>query len=100
MMLSIFDPWLWIAVAALLASIEVMLPGFILVGFGIGAAIVAVALFPLDDQARALPYAPLTLIAIWSAISLATWFVLTAIFGRASRRRMGDRDVNDFDNRL
>ena len=100
MTLSVFDPWLWIAAAAILGAIEAFMPGYVLLGFGIGAAAVAAALFPLDEQVRALPYAPLTLIAIWSAISLAAWFVLTAMFGRPSRRRSGERDVNDFDNSL
>jgi membrane protein implicated in regulation of membrane protease activity len=95
---SIFDPWLWLAAAAVLAVVEALLPGYLLLGFGIGAAAVALALFPLGGEARALPYAPATLLAIWSAVSLLAWFGLTAIFGRRSRRRQGGRDVNDFDN--
>jgi inner membrane protein len=95
---SIFDPWLWLAAAAVLAIVEAVLPGYLLLGFGIGAAAVGVALFPFADLARALPYAPATLLAVWSAISLIAWFALTAVFGRRARRRRGGRDVNDFDN--
>lgn len=95
---SIFDPWLWLAAAAVLAIVEAVLPGYLLLGFGVGAAAVAVALFPLGDEARALPYAPATLLAIWSAVSLLVWFGLTAVFGRRARRRPGGRDLNDFDN--
>lgn len=97
---SIFDPWLWITVAASLAIVEAFLPGYVLLGFGIGAAAVAAGLFPLDEQARALPYAPLTLLAIWSAVSIVAWLALTSLFGRPSRRRTGQRDLNDFDNSL
>lgn len=100
MMLSVFDAWLWIAAAAFLGAIEAFLPGYLLLGFGIGAATIGAALFPLEEQARALPYAPLTLVAIWAAISLAVWYGLTAAFGRPARRRASDRDVNDFDNSL
>lgn len=95
---SIFDPWIWIAAAACLAAVETFMPGYLLLGFGIGAGIVAVALVPLADAARALPYAPLMLLAIWSALSIAAWLALTAVFGRPSRRRTADRDINDFDN--
>ncbi len=95
---SIFDPWLWLAAAAVLAIVEAVLPGYLLLGFGIGAAAVAAALFGFREQAGALPYAPATLLAIWSAVSLLAWFGLTALFGRRSRRREGRRDLNDFDN--
>jgi membrane protein implicated in regulation of membrane protease activity len=96
-MLSIFDPWLWVAAAAILAAVEAFMPGYVLLGFGIGAGIVAAGLFPLSEAARALPYAPLSLLAIWSALSLAAWLSLTAIFGRSSRRA-AERDINDFEN--
>jgi inner membrane protein len=95
---SIFDPWLWLAAAAVLAIVEAVLPGYLLLGFGIGAAAVALALFPLGEEAAALPYAPVTLLAIWSALSLLVWFALMALFGRRARRRRGIRDLNDFDN--
>ena len=98
MRLSLFDPWLWIAAAAVLGAIEAFLPGYVLLGFGIGAGAVGLALVPLADAARALPYAPLVLLAIWSAISLAVWLGLTALFGRPSRRRAAERDINDFEN--
>lgn len=95
---SIFDPWIWIAAAAVLAAVETFMPGYILLGFGIGAGIVAAGLFPLGDAARALPYAPLSLLVIWAALSLAAWLVLTALFGRPARHRAGQRDINDFEN--
>ena len=95
---SIYDPWIWIAAAAVLSAIEAFLPGYVLLGFGIGAGAVALALFPFGAEARALPYAPLMLLAIWSALSIAAWLVLAFLFGRPSRRRGGRRDVNDFDN--
>lgn len=97
---SIFDPWLWIAIAAVLAAIEMFMPGYLLLGFGIGGGVVAIALFPLGEAARALPYAPLTLLAIWAALSIIAWMVLVAVFGRPSRRRKAERDINDFDNTL
>jgi membrane protein implicated in regulation of membrane protease activity len=99
-MLSIFDPWLWVAAAAILAAVEAFMPGYVLLGFGIGAGVVAAALFPLSEAARDLPYAPISLLAIWSAVSIAAWLALMAIFGRSSRRRAAERDINDFNNSL
>jgi inner membrane protein len=95
---SFFDPWLWLAAAAVLAVVEALVPGYLLLGFGIGAAAVGVALFLLGGAAEALPYAPATLLAIWSAVSLLVWFALTAAFGRRARGRRGGRDLNDSDN--
>lgn len=97
---SIFDPWLWVVMGVLLAAIEALLPGYVLLGFGLGAAAIALALFPLHDEARALPHGPVTLIAIWSAVSVLVWIALTSFFGTPSRRRRGERDLNDFDNSL
>ncbi len=97
-MLSVFDPWLWLAAAAVLAIVEAVLPGYLLLGFGVGAMVVGVALFPFAEAARALPYAPATLLVVWAAVSLLVWLGLTALLGRRARRRQGGRDLNDFDN--
>lgn len=98
MTLSVFDPWIWVAVAAVLSTIEILAPGFLLLGFGIGAGIVAIGLFLFGALLRALPYAPLMVFVIWAAFSVAAWLMLTRIFGRPSRRKRAERDINDFDN--
>ena len=98
---SIFDPWIWLAAAAVLGIVETIVPGYVLLGFAIGAVVVGLSLFGLSEEAAALPYAPITLLAIWAALSIVAWLAVMGVFGRpARRRRAGERDLNDFDNSL
>jgi membrane protein implicated in regulation of membrane protease activity len=93
-----FDPWMWLAAAAVLAIIETAIPGYVLLGFGIGAGLVGLALFPFEETAAALPQPRATLLAVWAAVSIAVWLTLRALYGRPARRPGGGRDINDFDN--
>lgn len=82
--------WVWTAAALVLAVIEVMAPGFIFLGFAIGAAVMAgvVVLFP------GLSFA--VLLAIFGALSLISWIGLRAAFkSQSSGARIVTRDIND-----
>lgn len=83
--------WVWLAAALGLAVLEVLLPGFIFLGFAIGAVIMTtiVALFP---TAMTAPVA----MAVFTGLSLASWIVLRVMFRKQSsgaRRVM--HDIND-----
>jgi len=82
--------WVWMVAGFGLGVLEVLMPGFIFLGFAIGAVatglVVAVGItgsFPL-------------LLLIFAVLSLAAWLGLKRFFGReGSEVKMWDKDVND-----
>lgn len=88
--------WVWMAVGLLLGIIEVLVPGFIFLGFGIGAVAVGVVLMLLPSvlgTATALSTAAtLTLFALFSALA---WIGLRRIFGvRRAEVKIWKSDIN------
>lgn len=83
--------WVWMAAALLLAMVEIVLPGFLFLGFAIGAALVGLMLI-VAPLWLGLPL----LLVLFGAISLISWAVLRRVFsfehGQVRRVR---GDVND-----
>jgi membrane protein implicated in regulation of membrane protease activity len=95
-----FDPWVWAAIAVGLAILEMLLPGYVLLGFGAAALVVAgwLALIPHDGDAdwRSL----FALLSIWSGLAIVLWWVLSKITGvRVRQRQAGKEDINDFESK-
>ncbi|MBO9413239.1 MULTISPECIES: hypothetical protein [unclassified Ruegeria] len=67
--------WIWLAGALALGILEIVLPGFIFLGFAIGAAITGVLLI-IPGVAPSLP----VLLLIFAALSLVAWLVLRRMF--------------------
>ncbi len=82
--------WGWMALALMFAILEVVVPGFIFLGFAIGAALVGLLL--LTPISLGLP----ALLAVFGLLSLAAWGVLRALFRRpGGQSRRIDHDIND-----
>lgn len=82
--------WVWVAAALVLAILELFAPGFIFVGFAIGAALVGVIL--ALGVTLSLPVALL----IFAVMSVAVWIGLRAVFGvRKGQVKTFDRDINE-----
>ncbi|WP_435229551.1 hypothetical protein ACMAZE_12515 [Pseudopelagicola sp. nBUS_20] len=83
--------WVWLAFALLLVILEVLIPGWIFLGFAIGAAITGLLLLgPLQ-----LLSTPMLLLA-FAALSLASWLVLRRVFSlRTGQVKTFDHDIND-----
>ena len=83
--------WVWIVIGVTLAVAEVMLPGFILLGFAIGAALVGLLL--LIGLLGGNFY---VLLLIFAVASLAAWVVLRRLVGiRKGQVSAWDREIND-----
>ncbi len=83
--------WVWVVIGVTLAVAEVMLPGFILLGFAIGAAIVGLLLLM-----GLLGSNLFVLILIFSIISLVAWIALRRLVGvRKGQVKIWDRDINE-----
>lgn len=82
--------WFWLISAIVLAIAETILPGFILLGFSLGALVTGLVLF--TGLVISLPWV-LLLFAIASGIG---WLVLRKIFMRPEQRpKIWRRDIND-----
>ncbi|WP_435137821.1 hypothetical protein [Pseudopelagicola sp. nBUS_19] len=83
--------WVWLAFALLLVILEVLIPGWIFLGFAIGAAITGLLLLgPLQ-----LLSTPMLLLA-FAALSLASWLLLRRVFSlRTGQVKTFDHDIND-----
>lgn len=81
--------WVWAAAALILAILETVLPGFVLLGFACGAALVALlVLLPLDLGLSAL-------LAIFVLFSLLAWIVLRRALRRPDdQTRVIREDIN------
>jgi inner membrane protein len=83
--------WVWVVIGVTLAVAEVMLPGFILLGFAMGAALVGFLLL-LGLLGGNL----FVLILIFAIASLISWIALRRLMGvRKGQVKIWDRDIND-----
>lgn len=83
--------WVWLVAAAALGILELILPGFMALGFGLGAALVGVL------TATGLLGENLALMVLVFAIgSLAGWIGLRKWAGvRKGQVKVWDHDIND-----
>lgn len=83
--------WVWIVAGFALGVLEVLAPGYIFVGFAIGAVVVGVGL-GLGLLGGSLPL----LLLVFAVASLVAWLVLRRVLGvRKGQVRLWDRDIND-----
>ncbi len=83
--------WVWMIAGAILAILEIVIPGFILLGFAIGAASVGILLWiGLLGGSLAM------LLLVFAVASLVAWLALRKIVGvRHGQVKVWDRDIND-----
>jgi membrane protein implicated in regulation of membrane protease activity len=82
--------WIWICIALALGLVELLAPGFIFLGFGLGA--LAMAAVVLIWPGLGVPM----LLASFAVLSLLGWIVLRLAFRRqSSGARIVTRDINE-----
>jgi len=82
--------WVWICIALALGVVELLAPGFIFLGFGLGAlAMAGVVLVVPGINVPAL-------LALFAVLSLMGWIILRLVFRRqSSGARVVTKDIND-----
>ncbi|MBV7397443.1 NfeD family protein [Mameliella sediminis] len=86
--------WVWMAGGIALAILELLAPGFIFLGFAIGALAMGL-LFLLTGGTMLGGSLPLTLLT-FAILSLVAWFALRQAMGvRKGQTRIWDRDINE-----
>ncbi|MEQ3714394.1 MULTISPECIES: NfeD family protein [Lentibacter] len=88
--------WVWLALALGLGILEILAPGFILLGFAIGAAVVG-ALLALGGPLGAYLGGSFTLtLVVFAVFSLIGWIGLRRTMGvRKGQVKTWDRDINE-----
>ncbi|SEL14761.1 NfeD family protein [Pacificibacter marinus] len=83
--------WIWGLGAVALLVLEIMAPGFLFLGFGVGAAVVSALLgFGIA------PLNPAVLVLIFAVVSMAAWFGMRSVFGvRKGQVKTWKTDIND-----
>ncbi|WP_102108558.1 NfeD family protein [Oceaniglobus roseus] len=88
--------WVWAIAAAVLAILEVLAPAFVLLGFAIGAGIIAVLFLVGGPLAAWLAGSVPATLVVFAVLSLAAWVVLRKVFGvREGQVKLFDHDIND-----
>lgn len=83
--------WIWLSAALLLGIVEILLPGFVFLGFAIGALIVSLLLLAVG-AVFTLP----VLVLIFAAFSLVAWLVLRKVFALPRGQvKTFNHDIND-----
>lgn len=90
------DWWVWGVAAIVLAIGEVLIPGFVLLGFAVGAGVVALVLLVGGPLAVWLGGSLPVLLLVFAVVSLVSWLALRRWAGvYRGQVKTFDRDIND-----
>jgi len=82
--------WAWVILGFALGVLEIMVPGFIFLGFAIGAVVTGAVV------GLGIPAGVPALILIFAVVSVVAWLVLRRVVGvREGQVKIWDRDIND-----
>ena len=88
--------WAWGMLAALMGILELIVPGYIFLGFSIGAMAMAGAFLIGDPVASWLPEGLPALALVFALLSVLAWFALRALFRLPKGQvKTFDYDIND-----
>lgn len=83
--------WIWAVGVVALLVLEVLAPGFLFLGFAVGAGMVAL-LLALGLLGANIP----VMAVLFAALSLIAWIVMRRMFGlRKTQVKIWDKDIND-----
>lgn len=87
--------WVWAVAGLVLGILEVVIPGFIFLGFASGAVAVGLVLL-IGGLFGWVPSALAPLALLFALASLVAWVMLRRLLGvRKGQVRIWDRDIND-----
>lgn len=88
--------WVWVAGGIALGIFEVFAPGFIFLGFAIGAVVVGFLMAIGGSVAAWLTSSISTTLLVFAVSSLVAWLVLRRVEGvRKGQKKVWDTDINE-----
>ncbi len=88
--------WVWAVAGLVLAILEVLAPGWIFLGFAIGAGVTALLLAAGGPFSAAMAGSLPVLLVVFAVLSLIAWLALRRVFGlRGGSVRTFDHDINE-----
>ncbi|MBP7001984.1 hypothetical protein [Amaricoccus sp.] len=88
--------WFWAVVAAILAGAEALAPGWVFLGFAVGAAGMSLWVLAGGPLAALVTGSVSLQLLAFAVLSLAGWALLRRLFGvRKSETKIVRHDVND-----
>lgn len=81
---------MWMVGALVLAAIEVLIPGWVFLGFALGGVVTGIALLVFPSLAGSA-----MIWLLFAILSLAGWLLLRRLFGRRDQVKIWTRDIND-----
>ena len=84
--------WVWMVAALVLAIAEVLIPGWIFLGFAVGAFFLGAMIWLSIAAGLTLAWS----LVIFAVLSLVAYILLRQMFGiRRGQVKIWDRDIND-----
>ncbi len=88
--------WVWVAAGIVLGILEVFAPGFIFLGFAVGAVVVGLLMALSGPVALALTGSLALTLLVFALASLVAWLVLRRMEGvRKGQKKLWDTDINE-----
>ena len=88
--------WVWLSAALALGILEVLAPGYIFLGFALGAAATGLVLLVGGPMTLWLAGSLGWLLVFFAVVSLVAWVVLRRVLGvRDGQVKIWDRDINE-----
>ncbi len=83
--------WAWIVLGFALGVLEILVPGFIFLGFAVGAVLTGLLV-----ATGLVAAGPMALLLIFAVLSVIAWLALRRTMGiREGQVKVWDRDIND-----
>ena len=88
--------WVWMSGAVVLGILEVIVPGYVFIGFGVGAAVTGLILLVGGPLATWLAESWTMTALVFAVASLVSWIGLRRVLGvRKGQITTFDRDINE-----
>jgi membrane protein implicated in regulation of membrane protease activity len=82
--------WVWFSAALVLATAEVLVPGYVFLGFALGALALGLVLTVIQLGGLAVT------LVVFAVLSLVAYLAMRRVFGlKTGSVKIWDRDIND-----